>query len=100
MVDTVRHQYRLEVDTEVRYESLHSCPKRRRRMLFERKGSDTRFREGYEAAGGIRELLTPTTLVLSAAMRLDRSNPGRAGRAPAEMQVLGLRRPGRRLPYG
>ena len=96
VVDKVRHQYRLELDTEVRYESLYSYPKRRRRMLFEREGSDTRFREGYEAAGGIRELLTPTTLALSAAMRLDRSNPGRVGRALAEMQVLGLTRPGRR----
>ena len=56
MVDEVRHQYRLELDTEVRYESLYSYPKRRRRMLFEREGPDARFREGYEAAGGIREV--------------------------------------------
>ena len=101
VVDKVRHQYRLELDAEVRYESLYSYPKRRRRMLFEREGSDTRFREGYEAAGGIRELLTPTTLVLSAAMRLDRSSPGRVGRALAGMQVLGLTRPQQpQLPYG
>lgn len=104
VVDKVRHQYRVELDSEVRYESLHSYPKRKRRMLFEREGSNTRFRESYQAAGGIRELLTPTTLALSAAMRLDRSNPGsnpgRVGRALADMQVVGLRRPGRRqLPY-
>ena len=98
VVDKVRHQYRLELDTEVRSESLHSYPKRRRKMLFEREGSDIRFSEGYKAAGGIRELLTPTTLVLSAAMRLEDSGPGRVGRALAEMQVFGLRRPGRR-PY-
>lgn len=100
MVDRVRHQYRLELDTEVRYESLHSYPKRRRRMLFEREGLDIHFREGYEATGGIRELLTPTTLGLSAAMRLDHSIQGRVGRALAEMQVFGLRRPGRQIPYG
>lgn len=95
VVDDVRHQYRVELDTEVRYESLYSYPKRRRRMLFEREGSDTRFREGYDAAGGIRELLTPTTLVLSAAMRLDRSNLGRVGRALADIHIFGLKRPGR-----
>ena len=101
MVDEVRHQYRLELDTEVRYESLYSYPKRRRRMLFEREGPDARFREGYEAAGGIRKLLTPTTLVLSAAMRLDRSNLGRIGRALARMQVFGLWRPRRwQFRYG
>ena len=101
MVDEVRHQYRLELDTEVRYESLHSYPMRRRRMLFERVGSDIRFREGYEASGGIRELLTPTTLALSAAMRLEDSGPGRVGRALAEMHFIGLRPSGwQRFPYG
>ena len=101
MVDEVRHQYRVELDTEVRYESLHSYPQRRRRMLFEREGSDTRFREGYEATGGIRELLTPTTLVLSAAMRLDRLHLGRVARALARMQVFGLWRPRRsQFPNG
>ena len=101
MVDEVRHQYRLELDTEVRYESLHSYPMHRRRMLFEREGSNTRFREGYEATGGIRGLLTPTTLVLSAAMRLEDSGPGRVGRALADMHIIGLRPSGwRRLPYG
>lgn len=98
MIEEVRHQYRLEVDSEVRYESLHSFPKRRRRMLFEREGSKIRFREGYQAAGGIRELLTPSTLALSAARRLDRSDLGRVGRDLVGIQVLGLRRPTRRLP--
>ena len=100
MVDEVRHQYRIELDTEVRHESLHSYPERRRRMLFVREGSEIRFREGYGAAGGIRELLTPTTLALSAATRLEDSGPGRVGRALVDMQVFGLRRPGRRpFPY-
>ena len=101
MVDEVRYKYRLEVDANVQYESLFSFPKRRRRMLFEREGSKIRFREGYEAAGGVRELLTPTTLALSAARRLDRSNLGRVARALASMQFRGLRRPIRPLiPYG
>ncbi len=100
VVDRVRHKYRLEVDTEVRYESLYSYPKRRRRILFEREESDIRFREGYEAARGIPKLLTPTTLALSAALRLDRLGPGRVGRALVDMQVVGLRRSGwRQLPY-
>lgn len=100
IVEAVRYQYRLEADAEVRYESLHSFPMRRRRMLFEREGSDVQFRDGYEAAGGIRELLTPTTLVLSAAMRLDRANYGRVGRALSGIQVLGLRSSRtRRIPH-
>ena len=93
VVDAVRHQYRLEIDTEVRYESLHSYPKRKRRMLFERVGEDIEFREGYKQGGGVRDLLTPTTLALSAAIRLDREHIGRVGRAVSGFHVLGLRRP-------
>ena len=93
LVDAVRHQYRLEVDTAVRYESLHSYPKRKRRMLFERVGDDIEFREGYKQGGGVRDLLTPTTLALSAAIRLDREHVGRVGRAVSGFHVLGLRRP-------
>lgn len=70
MINEVRHEYYLEFSNEVLYESLHSYPKRRRRMLFEREGKEIRFRAGYEA-GGIRSLLTPTNLALSAAIRLD-----------------------------
>ncbi|GEM_PF-5946263 len=95
MVDEVCHQYRLELDTEVRYESPHSYPKRRRRMLFEREGPEIRFREGYGAGGGIRELLTPTTLALSAAMRFEDSGPGRVARALVDMHMIGLRPFGR-----
>ena len=92
VVDAVRYQYRLEVDTEVRYESLHSYPLRKRRMLFERDGEDIGFREGYKHVGGVRDLLTPTTLALSAAMRLDQKRIGMVGRALSDLQVLGLRR--------
>lgn len=73
MLNGVRHQYFLKVSTKVLYESLHSYPKRRRRMLFERDGEDIRFGAGYEIRG-VRSLLTPTTLTLSAAIRLNHKN--------------------------
>lgn len=96
MVDAVRYQYRLEVDAEVRYESLDSFPKRKRRMLFERDGERIDFREGYKYRGRVRDLLSPTTLALSAAMRLDKERIGRVGRAVSGFHVLGLRRPSSR----
>ena len=94
MVDDVRYSYWLEVDDSgVQYESLFSYPERRRRTLFEREGENVEFRRGFEAVRGIRELLTPTTLTLSAAMRL-RSHPAlEVGRAISRTGVLGLRRP-------
>jgi predicted ATPase len=66
----VRYAYRLEVTgAEVVSESLVSYPKRQPRTLFERDGMDLRFRRGLPSAAGTRELLTPTTLALSAIMR-------------------------------
>lgn len=70
IVDGVRHGYQLEVDdSAVLYESLCSYPERRRRMLFEREGDEVHFRRGLRRTGSTKELLTPTTLVLSAASR-------------------------------
>lgn len=102
MVDEVRYSYWLEVDDSgVQYESLFSYPERRRRTLFEREGEKVEFRRGFEAVRGIRQLQTPTTLILSAAMRL-RSHPAvEVGRAISRIGVLGLRRrrqPMRALP--
>ncbi|MCY3806274.1 MAG: ATP-binding protein [bacterium] len=95
LVDGVRHGYRLEVDTwAVLYESLHSYPERRRRTLFEREGDDISFRRGLSRVGGIQELLTPTTLALSAAMRLGDPVIGSAGSALSWMNALGLKAPG------
>ena len=89
-VDGVRHGYRLEVDnTAVLYESLHSYPQRRRRTLFEREGDDISFRRGLSKVGGIQQLLTPTTLVLSAAMRLSDPVIGSAGSALSWLNALG-----------
>src|ERR1022692_933132 len=68
----VRYAYHLEVaDAEISYEALHSYPERRRRVLFEREGLSIEFRRGLGGLAGTRELLTPTTLALSAAMRAE-----------------------------
>ena len=93
VVAGIRYAYRLEVDNSaVLYESLDSYPERRRRNLFTRHGKEIDFRRGFDGARGIRELLTPTTLALSAAMRVGDSGVRSVGRAIAGMRVLGLRR--------
>ena len=90
-MDGVRHGYRLEVDdSAVLYESLHSYPERRRRTLFERDKDVIEFRRGLTGTGGIQDLLTPTTLALSAAIRLGDPVIGAAGRAIAGIGALGL----------
>ena len=93
MVGGVRYAYQLEVeDSAVTYESLDAYPERRRRNLFTRHGEEIDFRRGLDGARGMRELLTPTTLVLSTAMRLANSDMRHVGRAIAGMKVLGLHR--------
>ena len=96
VVDNVRYTYRLEVnDSAVLFESLDSYPERRRRNLFTRHGSEIDFRRGLDGIRGIRDLLTPTTLALSAAMRVPDSDFRRVGDVVATMRVIGLRnRPG------
>ena len=92
VVDGVRFSYQLELDdSAVLYESLCSYPERRRRTLFERNGNEIEFRRGLEEASGIRKLLTPTTLAISAGMRLGDAQLSDAGRAIAKTSVLGLR---------
>jgi hypothetical protein len=72
VVGGVRFSYRVEVDdAEVLFEGLYSYPERRRRVLFEREGLEISFRRGLGSLAGTRELLTPATLALSAAMRFD-----------------------------
>ncbi len=71
VVGGVHHRYELEVDDDaVQFEALYSYPQRRRRTLFERDGDELEFRRGTRLSGGGRELITPTTLVLSVADRL------------------------------
>jgi uncharacterized protein len=99
VLQDVRYTYHLELtNTEVLFEALYSYPERRRRLLFEREGTQLSFRRGT-ASGGIKELLTPTTLVLSAAMRLEDPPLRDFARAVAGFRVLGVaRRPGSRYP--
>lgn len=103
VVRDVRYAYRLEVDdSAVLFEGLYSYPERRRRVLFERDGPEIHFRRGLGALAGTRELLTPTTLALSAAMRFNDPEVAPFGRHLSEVRVLGARRRAtwRRLPAG
>ena len=71
VVNAVRYRYGLQVDESgVVSEALYSYPQRRRRALFVRQGDDLAFRRGTRLTGGGRELITPTTLVMSVADRL------------------------------
>ena len=90
MADAVRYEYRLEVnDQRVVNEWLHSFPLGQRRRLFEREGDSIHFRRGFEGIGGIQELLTPTTLALSAATRLRSTEAYVVGRFIGSMRLLG-----------
>ncbi len=102
----VRYAYHAEVnDSEVLYESLYSYPERRRRILFEREGLEVDFRRGLGAAlaGGTRMLLTPTTLALSAILRLNHAEVEPFARELAGVRTLNVgisrawRRASRRL---
>lgn len=90
MADAIRYEYHLEVDDQrVVYESLHSYPLGQPRRLFEREGEEIHFRRGFEGVGGIQDLLTPTTLALSAATRLRSADAYAVGRSIRSMQWLG-----------
>jgi ABC-type dipeptide/oligopeptide/nickel transport system ATPase subunit len=93
VVHGVRYAYRVEMDdSAVLFESLYSYPLRKPRVLFEREGLEIRFRRGLGSLAGTRELLTPTTLALSAAMRFDEPEVQPFGRELASIGILGVRR--------
>jgi len=93
VVHGVRYAYRVEMDdSAVLFEGLYSYPLRKRRVLFEREGLEIRFRRGLGSLSGTRELLTPTTLALSAAMRFDEPEVQPFGRDLASIGVLGVHR--------
>lgn len=93
IVGGVRYTYRVEMDdSAVLFESLYSYPLRKPRVLFEREGLEIRFRRGLGSLVGTRELLTPTTLALSAAMRFDEPEVQPFGRELASIRVLGVHR--------
>jgi uncharacterized protein len=90
VVGGVRYTYHVELDdSAIRYEVLFSYPERRRRVLFEREELDISLRRGLGELSGIRELLTPTTLALSAAMRFDDLEVTPFGRGLAGLIALG-----------
>ena len=92
-VDGVRYTYRLEVDdSAVLFESLDSYPEGRRRNLFTRRKSEIEFRRGLDGTRGIRDLLTPTTLAVSAGSRVGDTDFRSVGRTLARMRALGLRK--------
>ena len=92
MAGDLRYDYSLEVDDEkVIYESLHSYPERRRRLLFERDLDEIDFRRGTRGQIAIRELLSPTTLALSAALRYRDPNLLAAGQTISKIGTQGLR---------
>ena len=93
VVQGVRYAYRVEVDdSAVLFEGLYSYPERRRRVLFEREDLKIHFRRGLGMLAGTRELLTPTTLALSAAMRFDDGEVRPFGQHLTSIRVLGPRR--------
>jgi energy-coupling factor transporter ATP-binding protein EcfA2 len=93
VVGGVRYAYTLELDdSKVLFEGLYSYPERRRRVLFEREGTDIRFRRGLGALSGTRELLTSTTLALSAAMRFNDEEVAPFARYLSGVRVLGVPR--------
>ena len=70
LVENVRYTYLMECsDSSVEFEGLYSYPQRKKRTLIERDGRELSFRRGLPGIKGTRELLTPTTLAISAAMR-------------------------------
>ncbi len=89
-VDGVRYAYRLELDdSAVLFESLDSYPEGRRRNLFTRRKGEIDFRRGLDGTRGIRDLMTPTTLALSAGRRVDHSDFRSVAQALSSMRFLG-----------
>jgi uncharacterized protein len=91
LVEGVRYAYRAELDElAVHSESLVSYPKKQPRVLFAREGMEIHFRRGLGGLAGTRELLTPTTLALSAAMRFDEPEVRLFGRHLRNILSLGI----------
>jgi energy-coupling factor transporter ATP-binding protein EcfA2 len=91
MIDGIRHEYILEVDTQkVSYEGLFHYPEKKRRRIFEREGSELKIQRGLGGISGTRELLTDRTLALSVARRFDEPLITRFTRQVLRTQVMGL----------
>jgi hypothetical protein len=91
VVAGIEYQYHLEVDDEsVLYEELRSYPKQRRRVLFERHGAKVEFGRGLVGTRAVRQVLTETTLALSAGMRFRVPDIEEAGRSVAGLRAIGM----------
>ena len=90
VVDGIEYQYHLEVDhASVLHEELRSYPKQRRRVLFERHDMEVRFGRGLVGTRGVRQVLTETTLALSAGMRFRVPDIEEVGRSVAGLRTIG-----------
>jgi uncharacterized protein len=87
----VRFEYVVELDRQtVRYEGLFHYPEKKRRRIFEREGGELKLQRGLGNLSGVRELLTPRTLALSAARRFDEPLVSDFASALLAGQALGL----------
>lgn len=98
-VGGVRFEYVVELDARhIIYEGLFHYPEKKQRRIFEREGSELKLQRGLGALSGTRELLTESTLALSAARRFDEPLVTNFAREILRIQVLGQlprpRRPG------
>lgn len=72
-IDGTRFEYLLSLDFEsVQYEALFHYPYKKRRLLFEREGIDQfKLQRGLGHLSGVRKLLAPRVLALTALRRFD-----------------------------
>ncbi|MCT2583457.1 ATP-binding protein [Actinophytocola sp. S1-96] len=90
VVGGVRFEYVLELNRDrVHYEGLFHYPERKRRRIFEREGNELTLQRGLGQLSGARELLTSTTLALSAARRFNEPHVSGFTRDLLNTQVLG-----------
>ncbi|MFI0805550.1 AAA family ATPase [Amycolatopsis lurida] len=73
----VRFEYRVTLESgQVQYEGLFHYPERKRRRLFERRGSELTLARGLGTLAVARDLLAPQVLVLSIARQVGPSLVG------------------------
>lgn len=86
----VRFEYLLSLDNvSVGYEGLFHYPEKRRRVVFEREGTQLKLQRGLGGLSGTRELLTDRTLVLSIARRFGEPLVSDFARELLRAQTLG-----------
>ena len=89
-IDGVRFEYLLELKRSgVIYEGLFHYPQKKRRRIFERDGQELTLQRGLGSLSGTRELLTDTTLALSAARRFNEPLVNMFAYEIQRMRVLG-----------